>query len=141
MFHYYDTEDQQDAVNKAGELSNQINEMCENLKVNATPIEKGLYIHPSIINKRQPMEAIESDLFKAEGVKNPDFVFVVGDSWEDECVFKWAHGLRGRVDDKKVTTCVVGKRSTVASTALTQGTEAVVQALEKLVFSSASNAA
>lgn len=141
MFHYYDTEDQHDAASKAGELANQINEMCENLKVNATPFEKGLFIHPSVISKRQPMEAIESDLFKKSGAKHPDFVFVVGDSWEDECVFKWAHSLRGRVDDKKVLTCVVGKRSTAASTVLTQGTEAVVQALEKLVFSSAAKAA
>jgi len=141
MFHYYDAEDQKDAMNKAGELSNQINEMCENLKVNATPFEKGLYIHPSIINKRRPLEAIEGDLFKKSGAKDPDFVFAVGDSWEDECVFKWAHKLRGRVDDKKVLTCVVGKRSTVASTALTQGTEAVVQALEKLVFSSVTKGA
>ncbi|KAK5943436.1 Trehalose-6-P synthase/phosphatase complex subunit [Knufia obscura] len=140
MFHYYDAEDQHDAVSKAGELSNQINEMCENLKVNATPFEKGLYIHPSIINKRQPMEAIESDLLKKSGAKNPDFVLVIGDSWEDECVFKWAHSLKGRVDDKNVLTCVVGKRSTVARSALTQGTEAVVQALEKLVLSSATKA-
>ena len=141
MLHYLDSEDQWDASHKASELADQINEICEHLKVRATPFEKGLYISPTVVNKALAMNVIEGDLFKKTHPNTPDFVFAVGDSYEDECVFKWAHGLRGRVKDDKVITVMVGKRSTAASCALTQGTDAVVLALEKLVMSEAAKAA
>jgi len=141
MFHYVDAEDQNDAFEKAGELANQINEMCEQLGVSAVPFDKGLYIHPSKVNKGLPMKVIEAEHFKKAGANKPDFIFAIGDSNDDEAVFKWAHQLKDRVDEDRIFTCAVGNRSTTAKTALTQGTGAVVLTFEKLALHDVEQAA
>ena len=132
IFSYFDAPDQPDADKKAGDLANQINEMCENLDVSATPIEKGLYVSPVDINKALAANAIEKDLFTKQSDRIPGFLFVVGDSYEDECLFDWAHTLRDRFDRLHVTTTMIGNRSTAASCAITQGPSGLVSALEKL---------
>ncbi|KAK5076040.1 Trehalose-6-P synthase/phosphatase complex subunit [Lithohypha guttulata] len=141
IFSYADAADHQDASHKAGELANQINEMCENLGVSATPTEKGLYIAPNHIDKRLACKAIEKEFYKKGGSGEPDFILVFGDSYEDECVFEWAHGIQDRNENIKVNTTVVGKRSTLARSAITQGPSGVLAALEKLAMVKDSKAA
>ena len=53
-----------------------------------------------------------------KNVPLPDFLFVVGDSREDEYVFNWAHKQKGIRD---VVTVTLGARNTEASATLTQG--------------------
>ena len=50
----------------------------------------------------------------------PDFLMVIGDSREDECVFEWAQKL-GKKDVRDVVTVQLRRMSTTASTTLTQG--------------------
>lgn len=134
VLHYYDAEDAQDAHNKAGEIANQINEMCFGQGVTATPIEKGLLITPSTINKAMAARSIQAEMFK---VRSADFVLVIGDSNEDECVFTWARELPDHVaiEKDRITTCVVGRRSSTASFAIASGNNGVVLKLEKLMVS------
>lgn len=132
IFSYADAPDQADAGHKAGELANQINEMCENLGVSATPTGQGLYVAPNNVDKKLATNAIEKDMYK-KGSGIPDFLMVIGDSYEDEVVFEWAHGLQKQEEDRiKAVTTVVGKRSTAARSVITQGPSGVVSALEKL---------
>lgn len=138
VLHYYDAEDPTDAQNKAGEIANQINEMCSSQGVTATPFEKGLLITPSEINKATAAQLIQKDYLKKNSIQ--DFVLVVGDSNEDECVFIWAHKLPNHVaiDKEQITTCVVGRRSSKASSAIVSGIESVAQKLVKLTVSEGS---
>lgn len=143
MLHYYDAEDSQYAHNKAGEIANQINEMCSGQGVAAIPVEKCLLISPSDINKATAAKAIQADLFQESQKTCPDFVFVIGDSNEDECVFSWAQELPDhvKITGDRITTCVVGRRSTNASYGIMTGTNGVVSKLEKLVVSEGVKAA
>lgn len=142
MLHYYDATDSQDAHNKAGEIANQINEMCSGQGVTAIPVERGLLISPCEINKAMAAKAIQTDLFNKQA--SPDFVFVIGDSNEDECVFTWAQELpsHARINKDQVITCVVGRRNTTAAFAIVAGgSNGVASKLEKLIVSDGVKAA
>ena len=65
----------------------------------------------------------------------PDFLFVVGDSREDEYVFNWAHKQKGI---RHVVTITLGARNTEASATLTQGVTGTYEVLSAFGFASGS---
>ena len=131
IFHYDDAEDESNAMEQAGALANTVNEASDESEVSAVPFNKGLYIHPTKIDRGLEMKTIEAQHIKPDD-QRIDFLFAVGNSNEDEPVFRWSQTLDMFVDESKVFTCAVGHRNTAAKTAIQQGVNAVLLTLEKL---------
>jgi len=138
IFDYSEAEDRAGAFKQAGECANHINDACRGQNVNAVPIEDGLSISETEVNKGLAAQMVSENLAKLteeEGVPFPDFLMVIGDSREDEYVFNWAHKLKNAGKIQDVVTVTLGARSTEASATLTQGVTGVLSILEKLARS------
>jgi trehalose-phosphatase len=121
IFDYSAAEDPKGAFTQAGECAAQINEACSGLNVHAVPVDNTLILSQADINKSSATALISEKLETLKDEENvplPDFLFVVGDSREDEHVFAWAHKQKGIRD---VVTVTLGARNTEASATLTQG--------------------
>ena len=68
----------------------------------------------------QVLEQLQTRSQKGEDLM-PDFLFVVGDSREDEVVFRWANKLGTDKVIRDVHTISLGSRNTEAVSTLTQG--------------------
>jgi HAD superfamily hydrolase (TIGR01484 family) len=125
VFHYASAEDKATAARQASECADHINDACANQRVHAIPVEGALVVQTSDTNKATAAElvwryAIERG--KKDGYAGrPDFLLVVGDSREDEVVFRWANKLAEAKAVENVTTVTLGSRSTEAKATLTQG--------------------
>jgi trehalose 6-phosphate synthase complex regulatory subunit len=120
-FDYSAAEDPKGAFKQAGECANHINDASLSLNVHAVPVDNALVVSQADINKSSATALISEKLETLKNEKNvplPDFLFVVGDSREDEYVFNWAHKQKGIRD---VVTVTLGARNTEASATLTQG--------------------
>lgn len=120
---YSEAEDSAIAVTQAGECANHINDSSHNLDVHAIHVEEALVVTDSCINKASAAALISKKLQvsgedKGDGL--PDFLMVMGDSRDDECVFEWAHKLEEK-GVRDVVTVQTGGINTAASATLTQG--------------------
>jgi len=123
IFDYSKAEDVKGAFKQAGECANHINDASHDLNVHAVPVEGALIVSQADINKSSATALISENLEKLKdkkGVPLPDFLFVVGDSREDEYVFSWAHKMKKR-GIRDVVTVTLGARNTEASATLTHG--------------------
>lgn len=123
IFDYSKAEDPQGAFKQVGECANHLNDASHNQSINAVPTDRTLVISHADVNKSTATSLITQKLENArdeQGTPMPDFLFVVGDSREDEHVFKWAHKLEKKVIRDVVTVTLAG-RNTEASATLTQG--------------------
>ena len=122
-FDYSEAEDPKGAFKQAGECANHINDASHNLNVHAVPVEGALIVSQADISKSSATTLISQKLEELKddkGVPLPDFLFVVGDSREDEYVFNWAHKMEKK-GIRDVVTVTLGGRNTEASATLTQG--------------------
>ncbi|EME39235.1 glycosyltransferase family 20 protein [Dothistroma septosporum NZE10] len=130
--------DQEAALRQAAECADQINDSCRGLDIHAVPIKQAIIIEQQLLTKgtaaKHVYELIEQNSKK---LQKPDFMMVAGDDREDEHIFKWANqlGKDGKVKD--VYTVTVGKRNTLASATLTQGSTGLLTVLAKLTKISA----
>ena len=123
IFDFTDAEDAQGALKLAGECANHINDTSLKQNVHVVPVESSLIFSHASVNKASATSVISENLQKLnddKGTPLPDFLFVVGDSREDEYVFKWANKLEKKVV-RDVVTVTLGGRATEASATLTQG--------------------
>jgi trehalose 6-phosphate synthase complex regulatory subunit len=123
IFDFTDAANPEAARKQAGDCANHINDASLKLDVHAVPLDKTLVISHSTVNKASATSYISTSLEKLrddKGVPLPDFLFVVGDSREDEYVFNWAHKLEKK-GIQTVVTVTLGARNTEASATLTQG--------------------
>ncbi|KAL4811544.1 glycosyltransferase family 20-domain-containing protein [Aspergillus unguis] len=132
VFHYETAEDHPAACRLASECADHINDACANLGVHVILVDGVLLVEPTNINKASAAElAWRSCLKQADGGR-PDFLFVIGDSRDDEPVFRWANMLESAHAVSYAMTVTLGSRSTEARATLTQGVAGVLTSLERL---------
>jgi trehalose-phosphatase len=139
IFDYSAAEDPKGAFKQAGECANHINDASYSLNVHAVPVDNALIVSQADINKSSATALISEKLEVLRDEKNaplPDFLFVVGDSREDEYVFNWAHKQKGIRD---VVTVTLGARNTEASATLTQGVTGTYEVLSAFDFAPGSS--
>jgi trehalose 6-phosphate synthase complex regulatory subunit len=132
IFDYSAAEDPKGAFQQAGECANHINDAPHSLNVHAVPVDRALIVSQADINKSSATALISEKLETLKDKENvplPDFLFVVGDSREDEYVFNWAHKQKGIRD---VVTVTLGARNTEASATLTHGVTGTYELLSTL---------
>ncbi|KAF2769324.1 hypothetical protein EJ03DRAFT_336372 [Teratosphaeria nubilosa] len=135
LFRWDKVQDQEAASRFAGESVDQINSACKGMRIHAVPIPKAILIESMDFSKRTAATHIFDALRKravSSGLKVPDFMLVAGDDREDEVVFHWANDLHKNGVIRYVFTVSIGKRNTVASATLTQGSTGLLTALTKL---------
>lgn len=125
VFHYASAEDPAVAARQASECADHINDACAGQRVHAIPVDGAL-----VVENREPNKATAAEVVwrycLERGRRNgydgrPDFLLVIGDSREDEVVFRWANKLAKAKAVESVTTVTLGSRSTEAMATLTQG--------------------
>ena len=125
VFHYDSAEDPPTAVRLAAECADHINDACANQGVHAVPVEGALVVEASSTNKASAAELVWrwclEDSKKHEELEKPDFLLVIGDSREDEPVFRWANKLQKAKAVEFAMSVTLGSRSTEAKATLTQG--------------------
>lgn len=124
VFHYSEAVDLQGAARQAGDCANHINDACQNWKVHAVPIERGLVVESTEWSKgTAAMRIFDSIKAKSEasGIALPEFLMVAGDAREDEFIYRWANQLGKDRVIRDVTTVSVSSRNTEATATLTQG--------------------
>jgi len=134
IFNYSEAEDFKGAFKQAGECANHINDASHDLNVHAIPVEGALIVAHADINKSSATALISQkleELKEEKGVPLPEFLFVAGDTREDEYVFNWAHKMEKK-GIRDVVTVTLGARNTEASATLTQGVTGVLSTLQKL---------
>ncbi|OJK05361.1 hypothetical protein ASPACDRAFT_74855 [Aspergillus aculeatus ATCC 16872] len=125
VFHYGSAEDQVAAARLASECAGHINDACANQGVHAIPVEGALVVEPMGTNKASATELVWRSCLKQsqqdQSVVRPDFLLAIGDSRDDEPVFRWANKLESAQAINHVVTVTLGSRSTEARATLTQG--------------------
>lgn len=123
VFHHGSAEDPAVAARLAAECSGHINDACHG--VHSTPTDGALVVEPADVNKASAAEWVWQtclDRSQKDGKSDrPDFLFVVGDSREDEPVFRWANKLEASKAIDYAMTVTLGSRSTEAKATLAQG--------------------
>ncbi|KAJ9223343.1 CAZyme family GT20 [Paecilomyces variotii] len=139
VFHYGSADDQASAARQASECADHINDACESQHVHAVPVDGALVVETVETNKASAAEMIWRyclERGKRDGQDyRPDFLLVIGDSREDEVVFRWANKLAGAKAIPHVMTVTLGSRSTEAMATLTQGVTGVLSCLQRLAAS------
>ncbi|RDW77047.1 hypothetical protein BP6252_05100 [Coleophoma cylindrospora] len=137
IFHYKNAEDFESASRQAGDCASHINDACEEQRVRAIPIEGAVAVEPIDWSKATAAEQIYDNMMQGKGTDPQhdapvDFLMVVGDGRDDECIFRWANELGKSGAVKNVTTVSLGSRNTEAGCTMTQGVTGVLTALQKL---------
>ena len=124
IFDFTDAEDPEAAHKQAGECINLVNDSDHKHHIRAIPVDRTIVVTNSNVNKASAAQMISNKLANPAEHSDedtlPDFLMVIGDSREDECVFEWAQKL-GKKDVRDVVTVQLGRMSTTASATLTQG--------------------
>jgi trehalose 6-phosphate synthase complex regulatory subunit len=136
LFRYDRASDHEAAVRFAGESIDQINSACGAMNIAAVPISKAVLIEQKAFNKRVAAMHI-FDALRYKFHSPPEFLLVAGDDREDEIIFQWANELEKKETVRYVFTVSVGRRNTVASATLTQGSTGLLTTLQKLGKASA----
>ncbi|KAJ5092152.1 hypothetical protein NUU61_007022 [Penicillium alfredii] len=139
VFHHGSTEDRAIAGRLAAECAGNINDACANQGVHAISAESALVVETIKTNKASAAELVWGWCLEgsgqAERAAKPDFLLVVGDSREDEPVFRWANKLESAKAVDYAMTVTLGSRSTEAKATLTQGVTGVLSCLQQLASS------
>lgn len=137
VFHYDAAEDRPAAARLASECADHINDACANQGVHALLVDGVLVVEAKNTNKASAAEvAWRSCLNQTGGDGRPDFLLAIGDSRDDEPVFRWANKLECAHAVSYAMTVTLGSRSTEARATLTQGVAGVLTSLEKLAKTS-----
>lgn len=122
VFHYDAAEDRPAAARLASECADHINDACANQGVHALLVDGVLVVEAKNTNKASAAEvAWRSCLNQTGGAGRPDFLLAIGDSRDDEPVFRWANKLECAHAVSYAMTVTLGSRSTEARATLTQG--------------------
>ncbi|MCJ1307860.1 hypothetical protein MMC25_001508 [Agyrium rufum] len=131
--------DQVGASRQAGECANHINDSLEEQRVHAVPVDGGLCVEALDWDKGTAATNIFSSIRRRKekiGAPIPEFLLVIGDSREDEAIYRWANRMEEEKTIKNVSTVTVSSRNTEAGATLGQGVSGVLSALQKLSASS-----
>ncbi|KAL4963536.1 glycosyltransferase family 20-domain-containing protein [Aspergillus stella-maris] len=122
VFHYEAAEDHPAACRLASECADHINDACANQGVHAILVDGVLVVETTSTNKASAAEvAWRTCLKQTDGAEKPDFLLAIGDSRDDEPVFRWANKLQAAHAVPYAMTVTLGSRSTEARATLTQG--------------------
>ena len=119
------------------ECADHINGLCQDLHVHAFTPDGQLIVEHNRINKGSAAAMVVKSLQRmqaAEGnvVAFPDFLFVAGDSREDEHVFRWANKLGSKKAVKDVFTVSLGHGKNTEAIATLTGVTGVLSILQRL---------
>ncbi|KAL3463784.1 glycosyltransferase family 20-domain-containing protein [Aspergillus heterothallicus] len=138
VFHYEAAEDRPAACRLASECADHINDACANQGVHAILVDGVLVVEATSTNKSSAAElAWRSCLKQTDGGGRPDLLLAIGDSRDDEPVFRWANKLESAHAVSYAMTVTLGSRSTEARATLTQGVAGVLTCLERLAKTTA----
>ncbi|KAL4972179.1 glycosyltransferase family 20-domain-containing protein [Aspergillus desertorum] len=142
VFHYEAAEDHTAACRLASECADHINDACANQGVHAILVDGVLVVETTSTNKASAAELAWRSCLKQENdAGRPDFLLAIGDSRDDEPVFRWANKLENAHAVSYAMTVTLGSRSTEARATLTQGVAGVLTSLERLAKTSANQGA
>ncbi|EAW11808.1 putative alpha,alpha-trehalose phosphate synthase subunit TPS3 [Aspergillus clavatus NRRL 1] len=140
VFHYGSADDHEAASRLASECASHINDACASQGVHAVLVDGALVVGPANTNKASAAELVWRECVEAsqkdENVPRPDFLLAIGDSRDDEPVFRWANKLKSAKAVDYAITVTLGSRSTEAKATLTQGVTGVLSCLERLANAS-----
>lgn len=119
------------------ECADHINGLCQDQHVHAFSADGQLIVEHDRINKASATALIVSKLRRMhesrEGVASfPDFLFVAGDSREDEYVFRWANKLGGIKAVRDVFSVSLGHGKNTEAMATLTGVTGVLSVLQRL---------
>ncbi|KAF7514100.1 hypothetical protein GJ744_004425 [Endocarpon pusillum] len=122
---------------KIDECADHINGLCQDQHVHALSPDGHITVEHDRINKASAAAIIVNNLRRMqEGKGNaagfPDFLFVAGDSREDEHVFRWANRLGNKKVVKDVITVSLGHGKNTEATATLTGVTGVLSVLQRL---------
>ncbi|OJJ42986.1 hypothetical protein ASPZODRAFT_136859 [Penicilliopsis zonata CBS 506.65] len=137
VFHYGSAEDRTTASRLASECAGHINDACLSMGIHALPVEGALIVEPISTTKASAAELVWQYCLNSNGneTPSPDFLLAIGDTRDDEPVFRWANKLESSHAVEYAMTVTLGSRSTEAKATLTQGVTGVLSCLQKLATS------
>jgi trehalose 6-phosphate synthase complex regulatory subunit len=130
----YNAADFTTAKQQIAECADHINGLCQDQHVHACTSDGTLIVEHIKIGKSSATKWILNNLRRMQegkGAAFPDFVFVAGDSREDECVFRWANKLRKKAVKDVFTVSLGHGKNTEANATLT-GVTGVLSTLQRL---------
>ncbi len=134
---YHNAADTSIVRQQVAECADHINGLCQDQHVHAFPNDGQLIVEHDRINKASATAMIVNDLRRMQECKGkvaafPDFLFVAGDSREDELVFRWANKLGGQKAIKEVFSVSLGHGKNTEAAATLTGVTGVLSILQRL---------
>jgi trehalose 6-phosphate synthase complex regulatory subunit len=134
---YHNAADPANVWQQVAECADHINGLCQDQQVHASPSDGELVVEHVRVNKASATAMIVHDLRRMSQTKGniaafPDFLFVAGDSREDEHVFRWANKLGSKKAIKEVFTVSLGHGTNTEATATLTGVTGVLSILQRL---------
>lgn len=134
---HHDAADTSIVRQQIAECADHINGLCQDQHVHAFSSDGQLIVEHDRINKASATAMIVNNLRRMEERKGnvatfPDFLFVAGDSREDEHVFRWANKLGSNKAVKEVFSVSLGHGKNTEATATLTGVTGVLSILQRL---------
>lgn len=134
---YHNVPDLASVRQQVVECADHINGLCQDDHVHAFFSDGQMVVEHGRVNKSSATKMIVKNLRQREGRESvaafPDFLFVAGDSREDEHVFRWANSLAANKSVQDVFSVSLGHgKNTEAMSTLT-GVTGVLSVLQRLV--------
>jgi trehalose 6-phosphate synthase complex regulatory subunit len=122
---------------QVAECADHINGLCQDQHVHAFTPDGHLVVEHDRVNKSSAAAMIVNTMRRMQEGKDgaatfPDFLFVAGDSREDEHVFRWANKLGSRKAVKQVFTVSLGHGKNTEAMATLTGVTGVLSILQRL---------
>lgn len=122
---------------QVAECADHINGLCQDQHVHAFPNDGQLIVEHDRVNKSSATAMIVNNLRRMQDSKGdaagfPDFLFVAGDSREDEHVFRWANKLGANKAVPEVFSVSLGHGKNTEATATLTGVTGVLSILQRL---------
>jgi trehalose 6-phosphate synthase complex regulatory subunit len=134
---YHKAKDSAIVRQQVAECADHLNGLCQDQHVHACPSDGQLIVEHMRINKASATAMIVNNLRRMQECKGdviafPDFLFVAGDSREDEHVFRWANKLGANKAIKEVFSVSLDHGKNTEATATVTGVTGVLSVLQRL---------
>lgn len=134
---YHNAADPSTVRQQVVECADHINGLCQDQHLHAFSPDGHLVVEHDRINKASATAMIVNNLRRMQEKKGidtafPDFLFVAGDSREDEHVFRWANKLGAKKAVKDVFSVSLGHGKNTEAAATLTGVTGVLSVLQRL---------
>ena len=135
---YQNAKDSPTVRQQVAECADHINGLCQDQHVHAYSLDGQLIVEHARINKASATAMIVNNMRRMQDDKGdaaafPDFLFVAGDSREDEHVFRWANKLGANKAIKEVFSVSLDNGKNTEATSTVMGVTGVLSVLQRLV--------